>query len=77
MKPANELPFTTKKKDDKRRRALAGGARHTKNLKNKNQLDVTRNDDEISASPRNRGTYMILFEQNCNNLKMATIGRNM
>jgi hypothetical protein len=30
MKPANELPFTTKnKKDDKRRRALAGGARHT------------------------------------------------
>ena len=38
---------------------------------------VTRNDDEISASPRNIGIYMILFEQNCNNLKMAAIGRNM
>jgi len=25
------------------------------------------NDDEISASPRNIGIYMILFEQNCNN----------
>jgi len=23
------------------------------------------------------GIYMILFEQNCNNLKMAAIGRNM
>jgi len=34
-------------------------------------------DDEISASPRNIGIYMILFEQNCNNLKMAAIGRNM
>jgi len=34
---------------------------------------------EISTSPRNIGiyTYMILFEQNCNNLKMAAIGRNM
>ena len=40
-------------------------------------LIVTRNDDEISASPRNIGIYMILFEQNCNNLKMAAIGRNM
>jgi len=38
---------------------------------------VTRNDDEISASPRNIGIYVILFEQNCNNLKMAAIGRNM
>ena len=38
---------------------------------------LTRNDDEISASPRNIGIYMILFEQNCNNLKMAAIGRNM
>jgi len=36
-----------------------------------------RNDDEISASPRNIGIYMIPFEQNCNNLKMAAIGRNM
>ena len=27
----------------------------------------TRNDDEISASPRNTGIYMLLFEQNCNN----------
>jgi len=34
-------------------------------------------DDEISASPRNIGIYMILFEQNCNKLKMAAIGRNM
>ena len=42
-----------------------------------NKLTVTRNDDEISASPRNMGIYMILFEQNCNNLKMAAIGRNM
>ena len=42
-----------------------------------NKLIVTRNDDEISASPRNIGIYMILFEQNCNNLKMAAIGRNM
>jgi len=40
-------------------------------------LLVTRNDDEISASPRNIGIYMTLFEQNCNNLKMAAIGRNM
>jgi len=38
---------------------------------------VTRNEDEISASPRNVDIYMILFEQNCNNLKMTTIGRNM
>ena len=48
-------------------------------------VGLTRNDDEISASPRNIGIYiyiyiyiyMILFEQNCNNLKMAAIGRNM
>jgi len=33
--------------------------------------------DGISASPRNIGIYMILFEQNCNKLKMAAIGRNM
>jgi len=38
---------------------------------------LTRKDDEISASPRNIGIYMIPFEQNCNNLKMAAIGRNM
>ena len=38
---------------------------------------VTRNDDEISAAPRNTRIYMILFEKNCNNLKMAAIGRNM
>jgi len=38
---------------------------------------VTRNDDKISASPRNIGIYMTLFEQNCNNLKMAAISRNM
>ena len=31
----------------------------------------------IIASPRNIDIYMILFEQNCNNLKMAAIGRNM
>ena len=36
-----------------------------------------RNDDEISASPRKIGIYMVLFEQNCNNLKTADIGRNM
>ena len=46
-----------------------------------NKLTVTRNDDEISASPHNIGIYiyiyMILFEQNCNNLKTAAIGRNM
>jgi len=42
-----------------------------------NKLIVTRNDDEISTSPRNIGIYMILFEENCNNLKMAAIGRNM
>ena len=42
-----------------------------------NKLIVTSNDDEISASPRNIGIYMIVFEQNCNNLKMAAIGRNM
>jgi len=42
-----------------------------------NKLILTRNDDEISAPPRNIGIYMILFEQNCNNLKMAAIGRNM
>jgi len=41
------------------------------------KLILTRNDGEISASPRNIGIYMILFEQNCNNLKMAAIGRNM
>jgi len=34
-------------------------------------LIVTDNDDEISASPRNIGIYMIPFEQNCNNLKTA------
>jgi len=39
--------------------------------------DIMRNDDEISASPRNISIYMILFEQNCNNLKMAPVGRNM
>ena len=37
----------------------------------------TRNDDEIAASPRSIDIYMILFEKNCNNLKMAVIGRNM
>jgi len=42
-----------------------------------NKLILTRNDNEISASPRNIGIYMTLFEQNCNNLKMAAIGRNM
>ena len=42
-----------------------------------NKLIVTRNDDENSASPRNIGIYMIFFEQNCNNLKMVAIGRNM
>jgi len=42
-----------------------------------NKLILTRNDDEISVSPRNIGIYMILFEQNCNNLKMTAIGRNM
>jgi len=42
-----------------------------------NKPTVTRNDDEISASSRNIGIYMILFEQNCNKLKMAAIGRNM
>jgi len=42
-----------------------------------NKMILTRNDDEISASPRNIGIYMILFEQNCNNLKTAAIGRNM
>jgi len=42
-----------------------------------NKLILTCNDDEISASPRNIGIYMILFQQNCNNLKMAAIGRNM
>jgi len=38
---------------------------------------VYGNDDEISASPRNIGIHMILFERNCTNLKMAAIGRNM
>jgi len=38
---------------------------------------VTRYGDEISALPRNIGIYMIVFEQNCNNLKMAAIGRNI
>jgi len=33
--------------------------------------------DEISASPRNIAIYTTLFEQNCNNLKMAAFGRNM
>ena len=42
-----------------------------------NKLIVTSNDNEISASPCNIGIYMILFEQNCNDLKMAAIGRNM
>jgi len=42
-----------------------------------NKLILTCNDDEISASTRNIGIYMILFEQNCNNLKMAAIGQNM
>ena len=41
------------------------------------EIPSTRNDDEISASPRNIGIYMILFEQNCNDLKMAAISRNM
>jgi len=31
---------TQKKKDDRRRQALPGGARHTKKLKNKNPLDA-------------------------------------
>ena len=30
-----------------------------------------------TASPRNIGIYMSLFERNFNNLKMAAIGRNM
>jgi len=34
-------------------------------------------DDEISAPTRIIGIYMILFEQNCNNLKTDVIGRNM
>ena len=42
-----------------------------------NKQTVTRNDVEISASPRNMAIYMIFFEQNCNNLKIAVIGRNM
>jgi len=42
-----------------------------------NKLTVTRNDDEISASSPNTGIYMIFFEQNCNNLKMVTIDRNV
>ena len=42
-----------------------------------NILTVTRNDDEISAAPRNIDINMLLFEQNCNNLKMAAIGRKM
>jgi len=29
--------------------------------------------DEISASPRNIAIYTTLFEQNCNNLKMAAL----
>jgi len=33
-------------------------------------------DNEISP-PRNIGIYMTLFQQNCNNLKMAAMGRNM
>ena len=54
-------------------------------------MPISRGDAEISsslrvtirlslyylASPRNIGIYMILFEQNCDNLKMAAIGRNM
>ena len=40
-------------------------------------MPILRGDDEISASPRNVGIYMILFQQNCNNLKMAAIARNM
>jgi len=35
------------------------------------KLIVTRNDNDISTSPRNVGIYMTLFEQNCNILKMA------
>ena len=42
-----------------------------------NKLTVTRNDDQISTSPRNIDIYMTIFEQNCNNLKMAAIGRNL
>jgi len=42
-----------------------------------NKLILTCNDDETSASPRNIDIYMILFEQNCNKLKIAAIGRNM
>ena len=40
-------------------------------------ISLFSNDDEITASPRNIGIHMTLFEQNCNNLKMAAIGRNM
>jgi len=39
----------------------------------------TQYDDEISTSLYNIDIYMTLFMQNCNcdNLKMATLGRNM
>ena len=57
-------------------KAIPFTALHQQGPKLLNKLNVTRNDDEISASPRNIGIYMIIFEKNCNNLKMATIGRN-
>jgi len=39
-------------------------------------MSILRGDAEISSS-RNIDIYIIIFEQNCNNLKMAAIGRNM
>ena len=42
-------------------------------------LQFCSKSDEISTSLFNIDTYMTLFEQNCNcdNLKMAALGRNM
>jgi len=38
----------------------------------------TQNDDEISTSPRGLGIlYKTLLAENCLNLKMTAIGRNM
>jgi len=37
----------------------------------------TQNDDEISKSPRGLGIlYITLLAENCQDLKMAAIGRN-
>jgi len=38
----------------------------------------TQNDDETSTSPRGLGIlYKTLLAENCQNLKMAAIGRNI